>query len=94
MVRIPVSVNIGFFRVSNKNIYNKNSPAEAELFEVRMIGVEPTRREALAPETSVSTISPHPLFRKVGQRYKMFLKNELYFFFYITTSKVCSLSHP
>ena len=28
--------------------------------EVRMIGVEPTRREALAPETSVSTISPHP----------------------------------
>ena len=41
---------------------------------VRMIGVEPTRREALAPETSVSTISPHPLFRKVGQRYKMFLK--------------------
>ena len=27
---------------------------------VRMIGVEPTRREALAPETSVSTISPHP----------------------------------
>ncbi len=41
---------------------------------VRMIGVEPTRREALAPETSVSTISPHALFRKVGQRYKMFLK--------------------
>lgn len=32
---------------------------------VRMIGVEPTRREALAPETSVSTISPHPLVRKV-----------------------------
>jgi hypothetical protein len=30
----------------------------------------------------------------VGQRYKMFLKNELYFSFYITTSKVCSLSHP
>ena len=26
---------------------------------VPMIGVEPTRREALAPETSVSTISPH-----------------------------------
>ena len=26
-----------------------------------MIGVEPTRREALAPETSVSTISPHGL---------------------------------
>ena len=28
------------------------------------IGVEPTRREALAPETSVSTISPHPLSEK------------------------------
>ncbi len=28
-------------------------------FRVRVIGVEPTRREALAPETSVSTISPH-----------------------------------
>ncbi len=26
------------------------------------IGVEPTRREALAPETSVSTISPLGLF--------------------------------
>ena len=30
-------------------------------FFVRMIGLEPTCREALAPETSVSTISPHPL---------------------------------
>ena len=29
-------------------------------FIVRMIGLEPTCREALAPETSVSTISPHP----------------------------------
>ena len=29
-----------------------------------MIGVEPTRREALAPETSVSTISPHAPDRK------------------------------
>ena len=29
-------------------------------FVVRMIGLEPTCREALAPETSVSTISPHP----------------------------------
>ena len=29
-------------------------------FFVRMIGLEPTCREALAPETSVSTISPHP----------------------------------
>lgn len=72
----------------------KKAQQSAELNKVRMIGVEPTRREALAPETSVSTISPHPLFRKVGQRYKMFLKNELYFSFYITTSKVCSLSHP
>ena len=72
----------------------KKAQQSAELYKVRMIGVEPTRREALAPETSVSTISPHPLFRKVGQRYKMFLKNELYFSFYITTSKVCSLSHP
>ena len=32
------------------------------------IGVEPTRREALAPETSVSTISPLGL-EKAGQRY-------------------------
>ena len=30
---------------------------------MRVIGVEPTRREALAPETSVSTISPHALDR-------------------------------
>ena len=43
------------------------------------IGVEPTRREALAPETSVSTISPLGL-AKVGQRYKMFLNYELYIF--------------
>ena len=41
------------------------------------IGVEPTRREALAPETSVSTISPLGL-GKAGQRYKMFLNYELY----------------
>ena len=44
---------------------------------VRMIGVEPTRREALAPETSVSTISPHPR-QKWEQRYKMFLNYELF----------------
>ena len=43
------------------------------------IGVEPTRREALAPETSVSTISPLGL-AKAGQRYKMFLNYELYIF--------------
>ena len=36
-------------------------------YNVRVIGVEPTRREALAPETSVSTISPHAL-DKVQQR--------------------------
>ena len=41
-----------------------------------MIGVEPTRREALAPETSVSTISPHGLSVKWAQIYKMFLKYE------------------
>ena len=48
-------------------------------FRVPEIGVEPTRREALAPETSVSTISPLGL-AKVGQRYKMFLNYELYIF--------------
>ena len=37
----------------------QKSPTEkAELERVPEIGVEPTRREALAPETSVSTISP------------------------------------
>ena len=58
------------------------------------IGVEPTRREALAPETSVSTISPLGL-AKVGQRYKMFLNYELYIsnFHQIAMSKWCSLSH-
>ncbi len=40
---------------------------------VRMIGVEPTRREALAPETSVSTISPHPLSEKWDKDTKCFL---------------------
>ena len=44
---------------------------------VRMIGVEPTRREALAPETSVSTISPHPRL-KVLQRYEIFLKSKVF----------------
>ena len=39
---------------------------------VRMIGVEPTRREALAPETSVSTISPHPLSEKWDKDTKSF----------------------
>ena len=45
------------------------------------IGVEPTRREALAPETSVSTISPLGL-AKVGQRYKNLLIYELFFDLY------------
>ena len=55
------------------------------LFKVPEIGVEPTRREALAPETSVSTISPLGL-AKVGQRYKNLLIYELFFSF-------ISLSH-
>ena len=42
----------------------RKNPKILPLFIVRMIGVEPTRREALAPETSVSTISPHPLSEK------------------------------
>ena len=40
---------------------NKGSAVAEPLSTVRMIGLEPTCREALAPETSVSTISPHPL---------------------------------
>ena len=60
------------------------------LYNVPEIGVEPTRREALAPETSVSTISPLGL-AKAGQRYKNLLIYEL---FYITISYLYSLSHP
>ena len=47
------------------------------LYNVPEIGVEPTRREALAPETSVSTISPLGL-AKAGTKVKTF--------FHITTS--------
>ena len=74
----------------------KKARSKTGLFCVRMIGLEPTCREALAPETSVSTISPHPLFRKVGQRYKMFLKYELFTTFsdQMTMSNLCSPSHP
>lgn len=39
---------------------------------VRMIGVEPTRREALAPETSVSTISPLGLWKSDCKDMKCF----------------------
>ena len=46
------------------------------------IGVEPTRREALAPETSVSTISPLGLGKGM-QIYEMFCKYELFFHFSI-----------
>ena len=41
-------------------------------FFVPRIGLEPTCREALAPETSVSTISPSG-HRFVAQRYYFFL---------------------
>ncbi len=39
---------------------------------VRVIGVEPTRREALAPETSVSTISPHAHWKSVTKIQNLF----------------------
>ena len=51
----------------------RKNPKILPLTYVPEIGVEPTRREALAPETSVSTISPLGL-AKAGQRYKFFLK--------------------
>ena len=47
------------------------------LFNVPEIGVEPTRREALAPETSVSTISPLGLAKA---------ETKVRTFFHITTS--------
>ena len=51
----------------------RKNPRILPLLEsVRMIGVEPTRREALAPETSVSTISPHPLSEKWDKDTKCF----------------------
>ena len=59
-----------------------------------MIGVEPTRREALAPETSVSTISPHGLSVKWGQIYEMFFKYEAILFIYITISHSYTQSQP
>ena len=45
---------------------------------VPRIGLEPTCREALAPETSVSTISPHPR-SKVPQIYTIFLKSKVFY---------------
>ena len=67
--------------------YHSKKKAQPRLSFLRVpeIGVEPTRREALAPETSVSTISPLGL-GKVAQRYKIFLIYELFFSF-------ISLSH-
>ena len=61
---------------------------------VRMIGVEPTRREALAPETSVSTISPHPRRWKCKD-IKCFLNPTIFSRIYqITTSYLCTPSQP
>ena len=53
-------------------INKKTGRKTVGLDSVRMIGVEPTRREALAPETSVSTISPHPLSEKWDKDTKCF----------------------
>ena len=50
---------------------------------VRMIGVEPTRREALAPETSVSTISPHPRQKSGCKDMKSFLNIKFQIHMYI-----------
>ena len=50
--------------IQHKDTITKTEEESADsssVFMVPMIGVEPTRREALAPETSVSTISPHGL---------------------------------
>ena len=44
-----------------------------------MIGVEPTRREALAPETSVSTISPHARQKSGHKDMNNFQKSKIYF---------------
>ena len=55
----------------------EEEPNDSSSFHVRMIGLEPTCREALAPETSVSTISPHPR-SKVSQRYEIFLKSKVF----------------
>ena len=52
------------------------------LFFVPRIGLEPTCREALAPETSVSTISP-PGHRFVAQRYYFFLFRNTFLLFFL-----------
>ena len=55
---------------------------QTSAFFVPRIGLEPTCREALAPETSVSTISP-PGHRFVRQRYYFFLfRNTFPMFFF------------
>ena len=48
-------------------MYKKRAVHKELLFFVPRIGLEPTCREALAPETSVSTISPSG-HRFVAQR--------------------------
>ena len=47
------------------------------------IGVEPTRREALAPETSVSTISPLGLWKVKCKDIKCFEITNYFFHFSI-----------
>ena len=59
-----------------------------------MIGVEPTRREALAPETSVSTISPHGLSVKVGTNIQNVFQIVRIFHNYITISHSYTQFHP
>ena len=53
--------------IANINENEEESENSSSFEIVPEIGVEPTRREALAPETSVSTISPLGL-AKAGQR--------------------------
>ena len=57
---------------------NKGSAVAEPLSTVRMIGLEPTCREALAPETSVSTISPHPR-QKVGANIENLLNSDNFY---------------
>ena len=64
-------------RTQEIDMKKEEEPNDSSSFCVRMIGLEPTCREALAPETSVSTISPHPR-SKVLQRYEIFLKSKVF----------------
>ena len=61
---------------------HKKRAVEKLLFFVPRIGLEPTCREALAPETSVSTISP-PGHRFVAQRYYFFLFRNTFLLFFL-----------